>query len=91
MDPLHGYSSCEVADALIKLGVANGGYIPDILQYSPRPDVSIPRVCGPAYTVLMVEAADKESPKPSQHFVDAVTAGSVVVIQSPPGERVRLT
>jgi regulator of RNase E activity RraA len=31
----------------------------------------------------MVPASDKESPKPAQHFVDAVPQGSVVCISQP--------
>ena len=31
----------------------------------------------------MVPASDKESPKPDQHFVDAIPEGSVVCISQP--------
>ena len=44
------------------------------------------RICGPAYTVKMVHASDKEAPKPEKHFVDTVVDGSVVVIDAPPGK-----
>jgi len=77
------YATTELSDALIKLGVKHGGYLPDIQQYSPVPGV---RISGPAYTVQMVPFNDTTSPKPAQHFVDAAPAGHVIVINVPPGE-----
>ncbi|KAF9365351.1 hypothetical protein BGX34_010391 [Mortierella sp. NVP85] len=77
------YSSCDVADALLVLGVPSAGYIPDIHLWSPEYKAGNTRVFGPAYTVKMVPASDKESPKPAQHFVDAAPQGSVVCISQP--------
>lgn len=82
------YSTCEVSDALVKLGVPSGGHIPDIEMYSPRSpqDASSSepgRICGPAYTVKMVVASDKTSPKPSKHFVDACPNGHVMFVSAP--------
>ena len=77
------YATTELSDALIKLGVKHGGYLPDIQQYSP---VGAVRISGPAYTVQMVLFNDTTSPKPTQHFVDAAPAGHVIVINVPPGE-----
>ncbi|EGO00106.1 hypothetical protein SERLA73DRAFT_122192 [Serpula lacrymans var. lacrymans S7.3] len=81
---LSSFSTCELSDALIKLGSPNGGYIPDINMMSPTSSASGLRVCGPAYTVKMVMTSDKLSPKLSSHFVDTATAGSVIVIDAPP-------
>ncbi|KAF9199904.1 hypothetical protein BGZ49_009910 [Haplosporangium sp. Z 27] len=77
------YSSCDVADALIVLGVEGAGYIPDIHMWSPQYKAGNTRVFGPAYTVKMVPVTDKESPKSEQHFVDAIPEGSVVCISQP--------
>ena len=77
------YATTELSDALIKLGVKHGGYLPDIQQYSP---VGAVRISGPAYTVQMVPFNDTTSPKPTQHFVDAAPAGHVIVISVPSGE-----
>jgi regulator of RNase E activity RraA len=77
------YATTELSDALIKLGVKHGGYLPDIQQYSPVTEV---RISGPAYTVQMVLFNDTTSPKPTQHFVDAAPGGHVIVISVPPGE-----
>ncbi|KAG9008279.1 ferrochelatase hem15 [Tulasnella sp. 427] len=73
----------SVSDALIKLGFKNGGYLPDITMRSPATDDLTVKVCGPAYTVQMVDAKDDASPKPKEHFVDAAPNGSVVVISAP--------
>ncbi|EST04734.1 SAP domain protein [Kalmanozyma brasiliensis GHG001] len=79
-------STCEVSDALLKLKIAEGGYLPGIEMYSPT-YLSSPttRVCGPAYTVKMVSQSDVSAPKPAQHFVDAAEAypGHVMVVSAP--------
>ncbi|CAE6416076.1 unnamed protein product [Rhizoctonia solani] len=96
IEQLGPFSTCEISDALIKLGlthnasespVQRGGYIPDINMLSPSPTVGDgqnTRVCGYAYTVKMVRGDDLRAPKPAQHFVDAAPAGSVAVISVPP-------
>ena len=45
------YSSCEVADALIKLKLPHGGYLPGLELYSPQPMAGATSVCGPALRV----------------------------------------
>lgn len=45
------FSSCEVADALIKLKLPHGGYLPGIEMYSPQHIAGDASVCGPAFTV----------------------------------------
>jgi len=75
------FSTCEISDALIKLGLPHGGHIPDISIISPP--TSGLRICGPAYTVRMVSASDSTAPKLSAHFVDTAPAGSVIVIDVP--------
>ncbi|PBK91416.1 RraA-like protein [Armillaria gallica] len=82
MSKLADYSTCEISDALIKLGTLHGGYVPDINLISTLP--SDTTVCGPAYTVQMVLASDQSAPKLSAHFVDTAPASSVIVINAPP-------
>ena len=41
----------KVADALIKLKLPNGGYLPGIEMFSPRHIDGPTKVCGPAFTV----------------------------------------
>lgn len=79
---LSNFSSCELSDALVKLGLPHGGHIPDIHMLSPS-DPST-RICGPAYTVKMVLASDDTAPKLDKHFVDEATPNSVIVIDAPP-------
>ena len=76
------FSTCEVSDALIKLGVLNGGHIPDIVMMSPPNDFGQP-LCAPAYTVKMVLASDAAAPRLTHHFVDTAPAGSFIVIDGP--------
>lgn len=54
-------------------------------MYSPHQQSSTAKLFGPVYTIQMVDAADTVSPRPSQHFVDAVTEGSVVFVSQPGG------
>ena len=77
---------CQVSDALLKLKVREGGYLPGIEMYSPTHLASpAVRVCGPAYTVKMVSQADKAAPVPAEHFVDAAAAypGHLMVVTAP--------
>ncbi|KDQ21641.1 hypothetical protein BOTBODRAFT_26073 [Botryobasidium botryosum FD-172 SS1] len=83
-DKLAEYTTCEISDALIKLGVPHGGHIPDITMFSPSFDDTSVRICGPAYTVKMVPASDTSSPKLERHFVDSAPRGCVMVISAPP-------
>ena len=82
--PISKFSSCEISDALIKLGVPHGGHIPDVHMLSPSTSSNV-KICAPAYTVQMVLSSDKSALKLSEHFVDTATEGSVIVIDSPPG------
>ncbi|KAF8629416.1 hypothetical protein AX15_003467 [Amanita polypyramis BW_CC] len=84
LSPLANFSTCEISDALIKLGVPHGGYLPDIRIMSPAPSQqSAMRICGPAYTVQMVFASDTSAPRLTEHFVDTIPPNSVVVIDAP--------
>ncbi|KIM23812.1 hypothetical protein M408DRAFT_332168 [Serendipita vermifera MAFF 305830] len=88
------YSTCEISDALIKLGSKHGGHLPDIYCISPGaagtnrtpssdagPGI---RIEGPAYTVKMVLFDDETAPKPTTHFVDGAKDGHIIVIDAPP-------
>jgi len=83
-EALSRFSSCEVSDALVKLGVPNGGYIPDVEMFSPSRDSEAVKICGPAYTVKMVHASDKNAPFPTSHFVDTAPSGHIMLVSAPP-------
>ncbi|GAA6001249.1 hypothetical protein JCM10207_007485 [Rhodosporidiobolus poonsookiae] len=75
------FSSCEVADALVKLKHPTGGYVPDLERYSGSGDKPL---VGEAFTVEMVDGRDKEAPKLDGHFVDLAEPGSIVFVSTPP-------
>ncbi|KAJ6609877.1 ribonuclease E inhibitor RraA/Dimethylmenaquinone methyltransferase [Mycena sp. CBHHK59/15] len=77
---LASYSTCELSDALVKLGIASGGYIAGLHMFSPAP---FGKICAPAYTVKMVFVSDTSAPKLPDHFVDTAPAGTIIVIDSP--------
>ncbi|KAN0132116.1 Ribonuclease E inhibitor RraA/Dimethylmenaquinone methyltransferase [Lactarius tabidus] len=79
------FSTCEVSDALLKLGVLQGGHIPDIHRISPYPHGLCFRVCGPAYTVRLVLASEHDAPKLGGHFIDLAPEGTIAFISAPPG------
>lgn len=87
------FSTCELSDALIKLGVPHGGHIPDLHKVAGPSTKSTGgskeemRLCGPAYTVKMVLSNDSSAPRLDKHFVDTIESGSVVVIDAPPCKR----
>ncbi|KAF2763544.1 RraA-like protein [Pseudovirgaria hyperparasitica] len=85
---LRPFASCDIGDALVKLGVPLGGYINDLRMFSPHRagdlDKKTPTMIGEAVTVKMVRADDTESPRPEKHFADANEAGKVMFISQPP-------
>ncbi|ANB14510.1 hypothetical protein AWJ20_2105 [Sugiyamaella lignohabitans] len=79
---LETYSACDVADALVKNGLADGGFIPHLVQQSPeRPPETA--VTGPAYTVLYAPIDDPR-PAVASHYIDSAPEGSVVVLATTP-------
>jgi len=82
------FSTCEISDALVKLGIPHGGYMTGIELISPNlreDDKDAPfSLCGPAYTVRIVDATKADAPsKLAGHYVDGIEAGSVVIIETP--------
>ncbi|KAK6910183.1 hypothetical protein I203_104215 [Kwoniella mangroviensis CBS 8507] len=83
---LEDLSTCEISDALVKLGNVTGGFIPNLNIYSPsgREEEDV-KVVGRVFTVRLVEQErpDQEhsnGSKAEQHFVDAAPSGSVILI-----------
>ncbi|KKA28676.1 hypothetical protein TD95_003078 [Thielaviopsis punctulata] len=81
------YSACDISDALVHLGIANGGFLRDLhARNTPRP------VLAPAFTVLFTpkSAAPAALPPanipPAMHWVDMAERDSIVVIHQPPGQ-----
>ena len=80
---LSTFSSCEISDALIKLGYTSGGHIPNLRLISP-PQTQSKRLYGPAFTVKMVLSSEKDAPKLDGHFVDKIESGCVAFVSAPP-------
>lgn len=81
------YTPCDVSDALVKFGIANGGYIPNLALRSPAEVAQQNRtVAGTAYTVLY---APKSDPRPAvkQSYIDSIPEGSVLVLGLPPNQQ----
>lgn len=70
------YAACDVSDALVAQGVADGGFVPNLVQ---RSALGAPTAVGRAYTVLY---APKDDPRPAvgASYIDQVPSGSVVVV-----------
>ena len=60
------FSTCEVADALIKLKLPHGGFLPGIDMYSPQFLAGETSICGPAFTVKVGERADRADGPPER-------------------------
>lgn len=79
---LSDFSTCDLSDALLKLGLPHGGLIPDISLVNP--DDRTVRIAGPAFTVRFVLTSDDSAPpKPKEHHVDVAPSGSVIFISAP--------
>ncbi|KAJ4360983.1 uncharacterized protein N0V89_001552 [Didymosphaeria variabile] len=75
----------SIGDALVRLKVPHGGYLSGLKMFSPGASSGQSKIFGPAYTVRMVPETDKTSPRPNQHFADAIPSGSVVFVSQPDG------
>ncbi|GAB7339978.1 hypothetical protein MBLNU457_6490t1 [Dothideomycetes sp. NU457] len=84
IEALKAYTSCDVADALLKLKVPHGGFLAGLTLWSPKRQDGPTKIVGPAYTVKYVRKNHENDPKPAGHYIDSIPAGSVVFISSPP-------
>ncbi|KAK4098624.1 RraA-like protein [Parathielavia hyrcaniae] len=81
---LQDYTTCDVADALVKLKMHHGGFLPGLTMWSPQRQDGDTKIVGPAYTV---QYAPKDDPRPKwpSHYIDSVPAGAVVFVACTPG------
>ncbi|KAK3300560.1 ribonuclease E inhibitor RraA/Dimethylmenaquinone methyltransferase [Chaetomium fimeti] len=80
---LQEYTTCDVSDALVKLKVPNGGFLPGITMWSPQRQDGPTKIAGPVYTVQYAPLDDVR-PKWPSHYIDSVPAGAVVFVTSTP-------
>ncbi|KAK4556053.1 hypothetical protein LTR86_006749 [Recurvomyces mirabilis] len=88
VEGLSAYTTCDVADALSKLKVANGGFLAGLTMYyvvrwSPRRQEGTTKIVGPAHTVKYVRKNYESEPTPPGHYLDNVPSGSIVFISAP--------
>ncbi|KAJ4297312.1 hypothetical protein N0V88_004230 [Collariella sp. IMI 366227] len=76
---LQEYTTCDVADALVKLKQSHGGFLPGLILWSPQRQEGSTKIVGPAYTVQYA-AKDDPRPKWPSHYVFARDVGT-----TPPG------
>ncbi|CZR69967.1 related to dlpA protein [Phialocephala subalpina] len=83
VEALQPFSTCDVSDALLKLKYPHGGFLSNLILWSPQRQTGNTKIIGPAYTVKYVPLSDKVSPKHVGHYIDTIPYGSVVFISSP--------
>lgn len=83
-EQLGRFTPCDVSDALVKFGVKNGGYLPNLVKRSglEKPD----SVVGQAYTVLYAPIDDPR-PAVKQSYIDEVPEHSFVIIGLPEAQQ----
>jgi len=81
---LEPYTSCDVADALLKLKVPHGGFLAGLTMWSPHRQEGPTKIVGPAYTVKYVRKNYEREPKLAGHYIDTIPSGAVVFISAPP-------
>lgn len=84
------YTTCDISDGLVKYGVKNGGFIPNLTQRSPiknSPNINKQSAVGRAYTVLY---APKNDPRPavSGSYIDQIPQDSILVMGVPEQQQI---
>ncbi|KAL2213482.1 RraA-like protein [Sarocladium strictum] len=82
VDELRKYTTCDVSDALCKLGHEKGGFLPGITMWSPERQKGDTKIVGLAYTVKYVHANSPEA-KIDSHYIDGLPEDCVVFISCP--------
>jgi regulator of RNase E activity RraA len=77
------YSVCNVADAMIALGLLPC-YVDGLNLLSPgQPNDIHTRICGPAHTVKFVSSKERSEPGYKKPYVDSCSSGCVLVLSCP--------
>ncbi len=79
INKLSKYTSCDLSDSLVKNGIKDGGFIPNLVQFSPKSNSAIEPVSGYAYTALY---APLDDPRPAVKggYIDKAPKDSIVVV-----------
>ncbi|RIA97722.1 ribonuclease E inhibitor RraA/Dimethylmenaquinone methyltransferase [Glomus cerebriforme] len=84
LELLKNFTACDVADALLRLNHPLGGYLPNIVMFSPEYQSGDTKLVGPVYTVKIVPKSDTTSPKLATSYADTIPSGNVVFLSAPP-------
>ncbi|KAF6220415.1 hypothetical protein HO133_002847 [Letharia lupina] len=80
---LHDFTSCDVADALLKLNHPHGGFLADLTMWSPKRQDGPTKMIGPAYTVKYVRKDHGTAPTHQGHYIDTIPPHSILFISAP--------
>jgi len=80
---LQAFSTCDISDALLKLDCPHGGFLADLILWSPKRQEGLTKVVGPAYTVKYARHTNLTKPAQQGHYIDSIPPGSVVFVSSP--------
>ncbi|KAH3898833.1 bifunctional 4-hydroxy-4-methyl-2-oxoglutarate aldolase/oxaloacetate decarboxylase SCDLUD_005171 [Saccharomycodes ludwigii] len=76
---LNRFTTCDIADGLLntQCKLKDGGFFPNLQQWSKSKKYNTKSVAGKAYTVLF---ATKDDPRPSINYIDTVPDDSILII-----------
>lgn len=81
MEALSAYSTCDVSDALLKLGIKQGGVLNDLTL---RTRIQDGMMIGRAYTVRFSTLPVETTNIPAgQHYIDSLPKDAVILLQQP--------
>ncbi|ROW10418.1 hypothetical protein VMCG_01805 [Cytospora schulzeri] len=88
---LRVFSTCDVADALVRLGDKKGGFLHGISARTPGAAPGTPvKICGPAVTIRMCNYGGGlgQALKP---FVEYNEPGKIMIIETPDGKAAKIS
>jgi hypothetical protein len=61
--------SVQIADALLALKHPNGGFLADLVMFSPERQAGPAKAVGRAFTVHFARVDEADAPRPTGHYV----------------------
>ncbi|KAL1859761.1 hypothetical protein VTK73DRAFT_7457 [Phialemonium thermophilum] len=83
VERLQRWTTCDISDALSRLGHQDGGLLEGLKMYSPEFERGESKVVGPVFTVKFVPVSDSTAPRVSGNYIDQVPQDAVVFISQP--------
>lgn len=83
---LKRFTTCDISDGLLKLGLSHGGFLPDLFQRTtPKRGQSLP-IVGLAWTVEFVEKTSNRTAEFTGHYIDQIPSALSPAVSGPPGD-----